>query len=272
MRLLRVEVRRALQRRAIRMLVLIAVLGCVLAGSIAYGTSAGKSLLELQGTGGDAHPALMEGWWRAGHSEGALGIAFFFLLIGGLFGGATFAGAEWRFGTITTVLTWEPRRLRVHAVRSAAAALLAFVIAFAIQSLFLASFLPAVLANGTTAGTSGSWWVDLVVAMARISLLTAAAAVLAFSLATIGRNTAFALIVVFAWMAVVENLVRALKPSLQPWLWAENLAIVFTWRQLDDESFTRSPGLALVTALGYVLILAVVSAALFHRRDIAAAT
>ena len=271
MNLLLIEMRRALHRRAVRALIAIALLGCVVAGVIAFATSAGQTLAELRRE--EAHPAVLAEWWVSGSGgDGILGVAFFFLLLGGLFGGATVAGAEWRFGTTTTLLTWEPRRLRLHGARTASAGILAFVISYVLQILFLAAFLPSVFANGTTAGTDADWWLALVGAMARVSLLTAVAAVLAVALATIGRNTAFALITVFAWLAVVESIVRGLKPSLQPLLWGENLAIVFTWAQLGDEDFTRSPALALFTLLAYIGIVAVVGAVTFQRRDIAAST
>ena len=271
MNVLRIEMRRALHRRAVRVLILIALLGCVTAGVIGFVTSVGKTLAELRRE--ETHPAVLAEWWVAGSGgDGILGVAFFFLLLGGLFGGATVAGAEWRFGTTTTLLTWEPRRLRLHGARTASAGILAFVISYVLQILFLAAFLPSVFANGTAAGTDLDWWLALVAATARASLLTAAAAVLAVALATIGRNTAFALITVFAWLAVAENLVRGLKPSLQPWLWGENLAIVFTWAQLEDEDFTRSPTLALITVLVYIAVVAVIGATTFQRRDIAAST
>ena len=271
MNLLLIEMHRALHRRAVRGLIVIALLGCVLAGAIAFGTSTGKTISEMRGD--EAHPAIMADWWRAGSGgDGALGIAFFFLLLGGLFGGATVAGAEWRFGTITTVLTWESRRLRLHGARTVSAGILSFVISLLLQVLFLAAFLPAVLAHGTTQGTDTDWWLSLVGAMARVSLLTAGASVIAVALATIGRNTAFALVTVFAWVAVVENLVRGLKPSWKPMLWGENLAIVFSWAQIDGEGFTRAPALALATFLVYVGIVAAIGAAAFQRRDVAAAT
>ena len=95
------------------------------------------------------------------------------------------------------------------------AGILAFVISLLLQVAFLASFLPAVLANGTTAGADADWWLQLLEAMTRVSLLTAGAAVLAVALATLGRNTAFALAAVFAWFAVVEGVLRGLEPSLE---------------------------------------------------------
>jgi ABC-type transport system involved in multi-copper enzyme maturation permease subunit len=146
------------------------------------------------------------------------------------------------------------------------------VISFLVQVAFLASFLPAVFANGTTAGADVDWWLQLLEAMARVSLLTAGAAVLAVALATLGRNTAFALAAVFTWFAVVESIARGLEPSLKPWLWAENLATVFTWAQLDNDQLTRSPASALATMFVYIGVVVAAGAATFRRRDIAAAT
>lgn len=270
--MLRIEMRRALRRRAIRVLIALGLAGCALAGVIAFASSAGKTILEMQEYGQTTHPAVMTDWWVSGGGDGMLALGFFFLLLGGLFGGATVAGAEWRFGTITTLLTWEPRRLHLHAARTASAGILAFVISLLLQVIFVVSFLPAVLANGTTEGADTAWWLELATAMTRVSILTSLSAMLAVSLATLGRNTAFALIAAFAWIAVVENLVRAVAPSTQPWLWAENLGIVFTWAQLDGESFTRSPGLALATVSVYVAVVAIVAAVTFRRRDVAATT
>ena len=80
--------------------------------------------------------------------------------------GASVAGAEWRAGTVTTVLTWEPSRLRLHAARTVSAAVLAFVIGVVLEVAFLASVLPAVLLHGTTEGTDAAWRIGAVAAMA----------------------------------------------------------------------------------------------------------
>jgi len=269
MMLLRTEMRRALHRRAVRVLIAISLLLCAMAGVIAFVGSQRKSVTEMR-FDEEGHPAIMTDWWIADANEGFLIAAIFFLLLGSLFGGATVAGGEWRHGTITTLLTWEPRRLRLHAARSASAAVLAFAISFALQILFLAAFLPAVFAHGTTDGIDGPFWVGLAVAMARASALTAAASVLAIALATLARNTAFAVIAVFTWMAVVESLIRGLRPSLAPWLWAENLGTVMTWDQLPDVAFTRSPVVALLTLFAYFAIIVFGAALSFQRRDIAA--
>ncbi len=268
MNLLVVEMRRALHRRVVRVLIVLALFGCAAAGIIVFADSAGKTLAEL-GVGGEPHPAIMRNWWIAGTGDGALMISLFFLLLGGVFGGASVAGAEWRAGTVTTVLTWEPRRVRVHLSRTAACAILAALISFALQGVFLASLLPAVLANGSSAGIDAGWWVSLIVVMLRASLLTAIAAMLGVALATLGRNTSFALIVIFTWFAVVESLVRGLKPGLAQYLWGENVATVLPWAQLPEAQFQRGPLLALLTVTFYVLVVTTVATLAFRRRDIA---
>jgi hypothetical protein len=271
MNLLITEMHRALHRRAVRVLIAIALFGCAFAGVISYIGSAGKTLTELR-FDDEGHPAVMMEWWIADANEGFLAVAMFFLFLGGFFGGATVAGGEWRAGTMTTVLTWEPRRLRLHSARTASAAILAFAISFALQVVFLASFLPSVFVNGTTEGVDGSFWIGLSIAMIRTSAITAVAAALAIALATASRNTAFAVISMFTWLIVVENLIRGLKPSLSRWLWAENLGTVMTWAQLDDVDFARGPLIASVTLLTYCALVVGLAAASFQRRDIAAAT
>jgi len=156
----------------------------------------------------------------------------------------------------------------VHAdrARSASAAILALVISFVLQVLFLVSFLPAVFLNGTTEGADSSFWAGLGVVMIRTSVITAASAVLAIGLATVGRNTAFAVITMFAWLIVVEGLIRSLKPSLARWLWTENLGTVMTWDQLEDATFARGPLVAGATLLAYCAVIVGLATLSFQRR------
>jgi ABC-2 type transport system permease protein len=271
MNLLRTEMRRALHRRAIRVLLALALIGCLFAGVVAFFTARTMTIAEMRLEEG-GHPAIVTDWWDTGRNDGYLAVAMMFLVLGGLFGGATYAGAEWRTGTITTVLTWEPRRLRLHAARSLAAALLAFVIATAVQVVFLLSFVPAVLTSGTAAGTDAPFWLDLAVAVVRTSALATAAVLIAIALATVARNTAFAVIAVSAWVLVVENMVRGLVPSVSRWLWAENVGTVMIWGQLSDVDFDRGPASAAATLAVYVALTVVAGTLSFTRRDIAGTT
>jgi hypothetical protein len=101
-------------------------------------------------------------------------------------------------------------------------------------------------------------------------LATALVAVLALSIATLGRNTATALVVIAAWALVVERIVVALRPALARLMISENVATFVPWRALADADFERPPIVALaalVTYLGVVVAAATVS---FVRRDITA--
>jgi hypothetical protein len=268
MNLLAVEINRAVHRRVVRVLILIALLGCVLAGVISFVDSSGKTVAMLNAND-ELHPAVLTNWWVADRADGAILIAALFLLIGGAIGGASVAGAEWRAGTITTMLTWEPRRIRLNLARTAACGIAAFVIAFALQAIFLAAFLPAVLANGTTGGAGVQWWSSLALVLARTALLTSLAAMLGVALATLGRNTAFAFAALFGWIAVVEGLVRSLRPGWTQYLFGENVGTVMPWKQLGNVSFTRGPVLALCTLVAYTLVIVAGATIAFERRDIA---
>ncbi|MET0895992.1 MAG: hypothetical protein ABWY80_09085 [Acidimicrobiia bacterium] len=269
MNLLVIEMRRALHRRLVRVLILLALVAIVVAGVIEFLASTDLDVAALLAKG-KHDPAVMTDWWQTG-GDAVILIAAFFLVMGGLLGGASVVGAEWRAGTIGTVLTWEPRRVRLHAARVGSAALLAAVIAFVLQALLLAAFVPSVLAHGTTAGVDGEWVVSLVSAMARVSLLTALATVLGCALATFGRNTVAAIVVAWGWLAIGEGMVRGLLPDLQRWLIGENASIVLTWTGIRRLEASPTPLVALLTIVGCCLVFAVGSAVFFNRRDVVAA-
>jgi len=270
MNLLAVEIRRALHRRIVWVLLAIAVVGAAFAGVIAFVSSSGRDPSTLVPAGSEeGHPAIMIDWWKPGTANGLLTIAAFFLLMGALIGGASVVGAEWRAGTVTTVLTWEPRRLRLFAARVGACMLCAGVIAVLLQALFLTAFLPAVLANGSTAGVDAEWVGSLVGAVGRIAVLTALAAGLGASLAFLGRNTTAALAVGWGWVAVGEGLLRSLRPGSVRFLVGENASVFLTGADLEGASFTRPPALAAFTLLIYAGSVAVLAAVRFRRADIA---
>lgn len=209
--------------------------------------------------------------WPEGReeSERALVPSLIFLAIGGLLGGASMVGADWRFGTMSTLLTWEPRRVRLAAARFTAVFVLAFAIGFALQALLVGGILPAFLAHGITEGADGGWAWSLVSGMVRMQLLVGFAALLGAAVAMLGRNTAAALGAGFAYMIVGENIVRAWKPWLRPWLLAENAYIFLAGFTPADIGIGRGFGAAAATLAAYALGLAVVATAAFRRRDVA---
>jgi hypothetical protein len=266
--LLGVEVRRALHRRVVWTLIALALTGCAVTGVIAFITSRGMTSLEVV-TG--HHPAAMATWWDF-NEDGALGTAAILLLLGGLFGGASVIGAEWRAGTITTLLTWEPRRVKAHLTRLGACAACAIAISALLQAVFLMALLPAVLTNGSTTGIDGAWWAGLAATVTRVSLVTGAAAVIGASFATLGRNTAFGVMVVAGWLMVGESIVRSLRPSFARHFLAENIGTVVPWASLGQSGANRSPGGAAIALVLYTGLAVVAGLVSFTRRDVTGAT
>ena len=130
--------------------------------------------------------------------------------------------------------------------------------------------LPAVVLNGESDGTTGAWWVGLVLAMTRLALITSLVAVLAVSIATIGRNTSAALIAMAAWALVVERIVAVLRPQLARFMIGENVATVIPWSQLTGVDFERPPIAALAALFAYLAAVIAVAAVSFARRDVIA--
>ncbi len=265
LRLTVVEMRRALHRRLVRWMVVVAVAFCALAGLVVFLSSRDPIKLAAD----NHHPARMVNWWSPGQGDDLLTTAALFLVVGAAICGASVAGAEWRAGTITTTLTWVPSRVRLHIARTCSAALLSLVIAFLLQTLYLASAVPAVAINGSTSGTDASWWFALLFAMLRISLITALVAVLALNIATVGRNTSAALIVLAAWALVIERMVAGFWPRLGRFMIAENVATVVPWAQLEDVDFERPPIVALLALIAYLGAVVAAATLSFARRDVA---
>jgi hypothetical protein len=262
LRLTRVEMRRALHRRLVRWMIVLAIVLSVVAGIASFLSSASKLSPD--------HPARMSQWWLPGTGDGFLSVAAIFLMIGTAICAASVAGAEWKAGTMTTVLTWEPSRWRLHAARTASAAILTFLISFGLQIVFLAADTPAVLAHGSTTVRDG-FWSALVLAMLRISLMAALIAVLAVSIATLGRNTSAALIAIAGWGLIVERVIAGLRPQWARFMISENVATVVPWAELRNAEFHRPPAFALATLLVYCAAISLASAWTFGTRDVATA-
>ncbi len=56
----------------------------------------------------------------------------------------------------------------------------------------------------------------------------------------------------FAWIVVVEGLIRALKPSLSGWLWGETVTTVMSWSRLETVEVARGPLLSALTLAAYL--------------------
>ncbi|MGH2753457.1 MAG: ABC transporter permease subunit [Actinomycetota bacterium] len=297
-RLLSVEIKRIYFRRLVRVFVILAIAGASLAGIIVFFQSNGdeatvRMSLELRE---DDVRGCLNSFPRdadpPGESESVeefcneeavplssydprfllvevddvlLGTSVMLIILAWLIG-ASAVGGEWHTRNMTTLLTWEPRRGRVLVAKVTAAMLTTFLISMFLQAWLVTALVPAAAIRGSTEGVDAAWLVDIVELMARIGLIGSLGAAMGASLAMIGRNTAAAMGAGFAYLAIVEGLIRGLKPAWQTWLIGDNAAIVIGGEGdiIPGRSIT---GAALLIGL-YALGLALGAAALFRSRDV----
>lgn len=301
------EVRRLLARRLVRVLVVLTVLAVALAGVLTFLNTADTDPATLEarrravaeefdrciGQGQPLRPGPEREFSRDGPPVGrpcfvdsggtnderlplvdlsdiAKGTTAPLVIVAWLLG-ASAIGADWQSRTLTTLLTWEPRRFRVLLVKAGAAMLVAAAFFLFVQAVLFAALLPSVLAHGTTAGADGQWFATLAGVLGRGGVMVAVAAGIGFAIASVGRNTAAAMGIGFAYVVVIENVVGQFLEDWRRWLLLGNI-IVF----VSGEGGGGDEGVPGRSVLGAGLFLTAVSvgllliaAAIFRRRDVA---
>jgi hypothetical protein len=262
--LLASEVRRCLARRAVRVLVAVACVGIVATGIIAY------FAVNPDDVAGSIDPSIarLSDLWRD-DGDGVLIVPIAFLCIGALIGGAVVVGGEWKAGTVSTLATWEVRRLRLMGARFLACALVAPAIALALLVAFVAATLPTVAAHGNFDGLDGDWLMRVSGAVGRGLVLVAISAIFGAAIANLGRSSTPALAAIFVYEAILEPIARSVWPERAGWLLGENVAIWLSGDTLENVEFERGPTVAIVTLLFYIGVLAWGSLTMFARRDLA---
>ena len=187
-----------------------------------------------------------------------------FLMLGWIVG-ASFIGAEWHNRMLTMTLTWESRRIRVLAVKMLALAACVAVWILLLQTVFAASLYPAAATHGITESADAAFWKATGAVALRVDALAVLAALLGFSLATIGRNTAAALGVGFAYLTVVEGLVRGFKPEWSDWLLGDNIVLFLVGNENSPLGHDQTAAGWLL--LAYCAALLALAAAFFRRRE-----
>ena len=244
--LLTTEFLRFWSRRLVRIVAALVVLGILVAGVIVFATQS-YDLVTLP--------------------DVFLGTSFVFVILGWLFG-ASFVGAEWHAGTVTTLLTWEPRRTRVIVAKVVAAVVSLFVLTLVLQLVLGGVLAVDAAMQGSTSGVNGAWAAEAAGVALRVALVSCIFAGVGFGIASIGRNTAAALGVGFGYIVIVENLVRGLRPAWTPWLLTENAGRFLIGDPADFPNLHRSTlGAGLYLAAVAVLLL-VAAAAQFRARDV----
>jgi ABC-2 type transport system permease protein len=182
--------------------------------------------------------------------------------------GASVMGAEWPNRTITTILTWEPRRVRVLAAKSIAIVVVSVVLTVATLVALGLALLPAALLHGTTMAATGTWWRSVGGVMGRGAALVSLIALIAFSIAAVGRSTASALIVFFGYVIILERFI-VLIHGWAKWLLVVNAAVFITGKSQTIQGHIRTFWTALAYLLVVAAVLYVIAALDFRRRDVA---
>jgi ABC-2 type transport system permease protein len=292
------ELRRLTSRRLFKALTALALLGFVVAGTILFFQSDDSpeaiadvqaerqaaisncitDMRSIESAGGEGLPPEArsdpEGFCRRQTAasdprfryedltEVLTGLAVPLMMLGWLMG-ASSMGAEWHNRTITSLLTWEPRRVRALVAKMAVAAAVVWAWVALLQVAFLLAVYPAAALRGSLEGVDASWWAEIAGVLARTGLLGAFAAVLGLSIATVGRNTAAALGVGFVYLAIVENLIRAFKPQWADWLIGDNVGVFITAEEVSQVGHSWIGAGLLLLAYGAALFC---GALVFFRR------
>jgi ABC-2 type transport system permease protein len=299
--LLGVEVRRMLARRLVRLISLLAVAGILIAGVVVFARSHPPTQEEidraqaeqqafmeacLRGEFGPPPEELGEGidqeeFCRSIQGDVDAGPSIFRLTsLANIFKGTTvplvllawvlassFVGADWHTGTMTTTLTWEPRRVRLQAAKAIACVAMLVLGYAALQVLLGLALYPAAAVRGTTSGADGAWLAETLRVLLRGSALTAVAAALGFSIASAARNTAAGVGVGFAYVVIAESLLSGLIPRITKWLLVPN-AVVLVGGPQGDVAGRSSLESGLLLSV-YALVALVVATVIFRARDVA---
>jgi ABC-type transport system involved in multi-copper enzyme maturation permease subunit len=250
--LLRAELLRLWSRRLVRVLAILAVLG--IAVGVTIGTINSKPGNELQLF---SLPDLLKG-------------TAFILVVIGLVIGASSVGADWQTGGMSTLLTWEPRRVRVLFARTLVVIAVVFALTVALQTLLSLAIAGGASMRGSTVGTGGTWLREVVGVIVRIGGAAVLGAVFGLTLAMIGRNTSAALGASFAYLAIIESLLRGLIPKIGPAMLSSNVVVFVDGRAAspggDGQLITVTH--ATVTMAVYACVLLAVALAMFRSRDV----
>ena len=214
----------------------------------------------------------------------AVGVA---VALAGFALGATFIGAEWSSRNVVAWLFYEPRRLRLLGAKLLAVTAAVLALSVFAQLVWALTARLLISTRGLPVASLGAdathFWSDLLAVQVRAALLVLPAVWLGFGLANLIRNTAAALGIAFVYFVVLESVIRAINPALQPYLFTTGVrawithggvtvdgAPVYNQQQgfVAPEQIHVSNLQGAITLLIYALVVLAVSVGTFRRRDI----
>jgi hypothetical protein len=188
--------------------------------------------------------------------------------------GASFVGAEFHLGSLTSQLLYEPRRWRVHLSKAATTALgcaafTALLCVFLGVLIFAGSHL-----NGVVQGIDASWWRHRAVQVGRATGASAAAAAMAYAVAVMTRRTSAAIVAFFVMypiIGIVRPNVAVFGPlsRFAPLRGLLSVAVDPRGNGNDGvELLTRTSAGGITLTLVWVAVLIAASGGLFARSEV----
>ncbi|TMK36712.1 MAG: hypothetical protein E6G58_04095 [Actinobacteria bacterium] len=205
-----------------------------------------------------------------------------FVVLLGVALAASLGGADWSAGTMTTLLTWEPRRIRVLLIRALVVSLLVAFVTLLLQGVLLGAFSLAVALRGTSLGAPPGLVGTAVLTGLRVSTVAVGFGLVALAIATIGRSTVAALGVLFGYLVLFEGVIAGLRPSIQDRLLVRAGGVIVSRQPIYDQSHESFSSLgpssplpvllglteAWIVAAVYVVVLIALALFVFRARDV----
>jgi ABC-2 type transport system permease protein len=248
-RLLRVELRRLWARRVVRVLMLLflVLIAVVIVANYFNAT--------------DERPLTYAFVADSGRGFGGGFAALVFIV------GASAGGAEWAARTVEALLVWEPRRVRLMLAKVSVLAASVAVTATVVQVVAGLLSRAAVAGRGSMNGAAADFWSTYVSFAATNVVYAVMTALLGFAIASLTRNTGFALGAALVYFGFVDRLLTLLPDWVDRLTFIVNAAAFLDHgSEFDDISLSTLHGG--VTVAGYVSVLVVAAVTLFRRRDV----
>lgn|GEM_PF-2380610 len=271
------EIGRLFARRVVRWGLAVAVAIALLVVAVA--------MIRSTGTGPTDNTMLLRRLWleRRGHAEETTVLAmstYLFILVVGI--SATAVGGDYRAGTMGTLLTWEPRRVRVALARIGAIKVVAIALYLIFIGVFVGGWALGAALRGSTAGLGPDFWINLLAVIGRSVIVVAVLAVITSGLAFITRNTVGAVMIWFGYLIGIEAILGQRVREIRPGLILANLVAfldgsnVQTYRKetfgptglLRAEVLVARPGPGLIRLLVIAAVVAGLGVLAFRRRDV----
>lgn len=202
--------------------------------------------------------------------SGAMAATGTALMVLGVLLGSTLLGAEFGAGSLSTQLTYEPRRIRVWATKATAAALTTAAVCAALLLVMTAGMAVVATTRGIADGIDSGFLFDRALELGRLAAAGALGALFGFAITGIARKTVAA-IVVFLVMSFI------LEPVLvNNFGWAEARTPMDALRTFAFDPFAHdegggawdSLGRAALVACVWIFGLLVISGLQFRRREL----